>query len=707
MIAIYKKELKSYFYSFIGFLFVAVIICLLGFHTSVYNLYYASPYICDVLSGIVLLFFITIPILTMRVLAEEKKQKTDQLILTAPITVKDIVIGKFLALSTIFAIPTAIVCMFPVILSRFGEVPMGENYLSILGFFLYGEACIAIGVFISSLTESQVIAAVISFAVLFVGYLMPSICNLISTTGNWITRFLRCFDLFTPFYNLTQGTLNLESIAYFLSIIILMLFLTVQSIQKRRYTVSVKAFSIGAYSTGMVIVAVVLTVVFNLAIGLLPDSIKSVDITSNQIYSLTDQTKEFIKQLDEDIDLYVYVNENQQDYRFGLTISQYAELSDHIKVTYVDPALNPKFAEQYTSNNISVNSVIVVSDKRSKVVDASRVYTASFDKETGSSSVTGYDGEGQITSAIAYVTMEETNKLYFLQGHDEAGISDKFRNALTKQNISYSTIELMQEDAIPEDAACLYINAPMKDLSQKDVEKIIAYLQKGGNVVIVLALNTDETPNIDSLLDYMAVKVAPGIVVEGNKSNYVEYQTLLMPVIKMSNYTGNFTIGRDYIYAPWAKGLLVNKENAEVDQVMFTPILMTSDDAFSRVDSTDIKTTYEKGENDVAGPFAIALEATRMTDEADETMIVISSEFLFTDEADDVVSGSNIKLFSNLVSKFTEYKVNSSVPVKSYKVSTLVMTELNKNVIMVVVTVVVPVLLLAAGFAVWFVRRKR
>lgn len=706
MIAIYKKELKSYFYSFIGFLFIAVIICLLGLHTSVYNLYYASPYISDVLGGIVLLFFISIPILTMRILAEEKKQRTDQLILTAPITVKDIVIGKFFALSTIFAIPTAVVCMFPVILSRFGEVPFGENYLSILGFFLYGETCIAIGIFISSLTESQVIAAVISFAVLFVGYLMPSICNLISTTGNLVTRFLRCFDLYTPFYNLTQGTLNLESVAYFLSIILLMLFLTVQSIQKRRYTVSVKAFSIGAYSTGMIIVAVVLTVIFNLGIGLLPNSIKSVDITSDQIYSLTDETKEFVKQLNEDIDLYVFVNENQQDTRFGMTLSQYDELSDHINVTYVDPALNPKFAEQYTSNNISVNSVIVVSEKRSRVIDASRIYTSTYDKTTGSSSVTGYDGEGLITSALAYVTLEDTNRVYLLQGHDEAGLSDKYKNALFKQNISYKTLELMQEDEIPEDAACLYINAPTKDLSKNDVDKIIAYLQRGGNVVIVLALTSNEMPNLDSLLDYMAVKTVPGVVIETNNSNYSTLQTWLFPTIGMSNYTGNFT-SREYILSPLSKGLVVNKENEDAQKIMYTAFLKTSDDAFSRTDVTNMETTYSKGENDTAGPFAIGLETVRMTDEADETMIVISSEFLFTDEADDVVSGANQKLFTNIISKFTEYKVNSSVPVKSYQVSTLVMTQASKTAITVIVTVVVPIALLIAGFAIWFIRRKR
>lgn len=707
MIAIYKKELKSYFYSFIGFLFIAVIICLLGLHTSVYNLYYASPYISSVLAGIVLLFFISIPILTMRILAEEKKQKTDQLILTAPITVKDIVVGKFFALSTIFAIPTAVICLLPIILSRFGEVPMGENYLSILGFFLYGETCIAIGIFISSLTESQVIAAVLSFAILFVGYLMSSICNLISATGNWITRFLRCFDLYTPFFNLTQGTLNLESVAYYLSIILLMLFLTVQSIQKRRYTVSKKAFSIGAYSTGMIAVMVVLTVVFNMAIGLLPNSIRAVDITNNKIYSLTDQTKEFIKQLQEDVTIYVYVNENQKDYRFDLTLQQYEELSDYIHVEYVDPALNPKFTEQYTTNDLSVNSIIVVSDKRSKVVDASKFYVSSYDKETQTSSITGYDGEGLVTSAIAYVTLEETKRLYIMTGHDEVPLSDTFKNALGKQNIAYKSLELMQLEEIPEDASCVLINAPTKDLSQKDVEKLTAYLKKGGNVVIVLALTANDTPNIDVLLDYMALKTLPGVLIETKSTHYNTLQTWLLPNIQPSNYTGTFS-SKDYILAPLSRALAVNKENESAQGTLYTAFLKTSEEAFCKTDSVDMEETYEIGENDVAASYAIAVEAVKYNEDAkDETLVVISSQFLFTDETNDIVSGSNLQLFMNIVSRFTEYKVNFSIPSKSYQVSSLVMSQFSKNFIAVSVALVVPVVLLITGFVIWFIRRKR
>lgn len=167
MLAIYKRELKSYFRSFIGLLFIAVTLFFVSLYFTVNNLLYGYPYFSYAIGGVIFVFLITVPILSMRIMAEERRSKTDQLILTAPVSVGGIIFGKFLALMTIFAIPTAITCVYPLIMRCFGNVPMGEAYLSILGFFLYGMTAIAIGVLISSLTESQVIAAVISFIVLF------------------------------------------------------------------------------------------------------------------------------------------------------------------------------------------------------------------------------------------------------------------------------------------------------------------------------------------------------------------------------------------------------------------------------------------------------------------------------------------------------------------------------------------------------------
>lgn len=295
MLAIYKKELRSYFHTGIGWLFVAATLCLVGLYFTVYSLIYGYPYISYALSSVSFMYFITIPVLTMKILAEERKQKTDQLILTAPISIGKVVVGKYLALLTILTVAMLIISVYPLILSIFGTVPMLQSYVAILGYYLLGAVCIAIGMFISSLTESQVIAAVLSFGVLFVGYMMKNICSIISTNGNILTTILLVFDLETPLENLLNGIFDITSIIYYVTLSILFIFLTCQSIEKRRWSVSTKSIKMGAYSVGLIIVGIVSTVMVNLIIKEIPIEYTQYDVTSQKIYSLTSDTKNYVK----------------------------------------------------------------------------------------------------------------------------------------------------------------------------------------------------------------------------------------------------------------------------------------------------------------------------------------------------------------------------------------------------------------------------
>lgn len=163
MFAVFKREFKSYFQCVIGWLFVAALLALYGLYFYVYNLMQGYPYIYYTLSAITIIFLIAVPILTMRSFAEDRKNKTDQLMLTAPVSLGKLVFGKYLAMVAVFTIDIAIIAITPLILSIFGTVPMGESYISIFAFWLYGCASIAVGMFISALTESQVIAAIKHF----------------------------------------------------------------------------------------------------------------------------------------------------------------------------------------------------------------------------------------------------------------------------------------------------------------------------------------------------------------------------------------------------------------------------------------------------------------------------------------------------------------------------------------------------------------
>lgn len=708
MFAIYKRELKAYFRSFIGLLFIAVTLFFVSLYFTVNNLLYGYPYISYAIGSVLFVFLVSVPILSMRIMAEERRSRTDQLILTAPVTVGGIVLGKFLALLTIFAAPTAITCVYPVIMNHYGSVPMAESYLAILAFFLYGMAAIAIGVLISSLTESQVIAAVISFIVLFLCYMMSSICNVISAGGNWLTRLLGCLDMYTPFAELLNGTLNLRSVAYFLMLTGLALFLSVQAVQKRRYSVSVRSLSLGAYSTGMIALAIAIVTLISLVLRELPDSWTVVDVTSQKLYSLTEQSKEYAKSLQEDVTIYVLVAEGSADTTLAQTLQRFDDLSGHITVEYIDPNQNPRFHTQYTDSSISLNSLIVVSDKRSKVIDYDKIYETGYDYDayTGSysSSSSAYDGEGQIMSALDYVLTDDMPKLYLTEGHGEYTLSSSFTKLITKENVEYETISLLENEAVPEDAACLLINGAGTDFSQDDRDKVISYLERGGSVILVTGYLEEATPNLDALLEYMGLERAEGMIMEQDGDRYYGTPWLLLPEQTSCAYTSGL-YGKYYVFTPYAQGIRIVDEEAE--GYTYQTFLSTSEDAFSRTDLSSAS-DYEKGETDVDGPFGVGVSAEKaLEDGGTATLVVYSCEQIFTDNADSVVSGANRLLFSNTVSSFVNHDITVSIPAKSYDVTYLTIPRSQAVMIGTIITLVIPVGCLGAGFVIWFRRRKR
>lgn len=702
MKAIYKRELQSYFHSFLGAIFIGATLILIGIYFSVYDLFMGYPYIGYALSSVLFLFLISIPVLCMRILAQERYQKTDQLLFTAPVSVEGIVTGKFLALSTIFAIPVAIISIYPVIMSFFGTVDFGKSYLAILGFFLYGLACIAICIFISSLTESQVIAAVLSFGTLFLCYIMSSLCEMISSTGNLLTKILSAFDMVGRFEDLLNGSFHLTSVFYFLSVMILFLILTVQSIQKRRYQISKRTISLGAYSTLVVVVVTAAFVILNVFVSEIPAKYTVFDVTADKLYSLSDETKKVAENISEDIAIYVLADEKDADTTLQETLENYMGLNSHIQVSYVDPAVNPKFYQKYTDTDISQGSVIVESSKRSKVIDYNNIYEYQFDYTSYSSYATGYDGEGQITSALAYVTSDEMPKVYITEGHGERTFDSAFTAAVEKENIDYEVINLMDYEEIPRDAACVIVYAPTSDLSSDDTEKILSYMEDGGDVFLVSTYTGEEMENFARLLDFYGVSVTKGLIIEADKANYYSDPFYLLPTIGYDDVTEAIYSSGSYVFAPYAQGITVS-ENEDVE---VTTLLSSSEKSYVR-ENMESSNSYEKQEGDADGPFDIGLKCVKTTGESESCAFIYSSENLFTQSADEIVSGTNMRLFTASLGTFASHESSVSIPVKSLEIAYLTIPQSTILLLALVVTVIIPFTFIILGFIVWFRRRKR
>ena len=288
MLAIYKRELKSYFHSMTGCVFIAFLVMFTGIYFMVYNLNAGYPYFSYTLSGSLIVFLVGIPLLTMRSFSEERKTKTDQLLLTAPVSLTKVVLGKYFAMVTVLAVPNVIFCLFPLLIKLQGTAYLLVDYSSIAVFFLLGCVYLAIGMFMSSLTESQIIAFISTFGILLLLYLWDGILSflpgsalsgmigilLILTlivvyiyhmTKNWmlaagieavgiaaalivyfvksslyenlLTKLLGRLALADVFMNISSSNIvDVSGLLLYVSILIIFVFLTIQTIQKRRWS---------------------------------------------------------------------------------------------------------------------------------------------------------------------------------------------------------------------------------------------------------------------------------------------------------------------------------------------------------------------------------------------------------------------------------------------------------------------------------------
>ena len=183
MTAVFKHELRMYFRSLTAYVFGAFLLAFTGIGAMLYNIQAAVSNFEFVLNFCSLVFVVIVPILTMRVIAEERKQRTDQLLYSLPVTTTQVIIGKYLALLVIYAIPLAIISIYPMIFAQFGDVYLLTSYGSILAFFVMGAALIAVGVFISSLTDNQGLAAGIGIAAILLNYYSVSLSEYVSATA--------------------------------------------------------------------------------------------------------------------------------------------------------------------------------------------------------------------------------------------------------------------------------------------------------------------------------------------------------------------------------------------------------------------------------------------------------------------------------------------------------------------------------------------
>lgn len=234
MSAVFKREFKSYFTSPLGYFVLAVIFVFSGLFFYTYNMYGGSPSLSGVYGGLFTVTLLILPILTMRLLSDDKRQRTDQALLTAPVSLTGIALGKFFAALLVFTLAISVTLIYAVVMA-FQIVPdwlvIFGNYLGLL---LLGGLIISIGLLISSFTESQLISAVLTFAVSF-GLLMVDGLTSVFSSNTVVTAIISFLSVYQRYTNFTMGTINYADIIFFISMQALFIFLTVRSLDRKRW----------------------------------------------------------------------------------------------------------------------------------------------------------------------------------------------------------------------------------------------------------------------------------------------------------------------------------------------------------------------------------------------------------------------------------------------------------------------------------------
>lgn len=473
--------------------------------------------------------------------------------------------------------------------------------------------------------------------------------------------------------------------------------------QKLKYT-NKKMLYKGLISVAASVIFVAVIVIVNLAVNSLPSTYTKFDVSNTELFTLSDQTISLVKGLNEDVTLYLIAQDKNEDITITELLGRYEALSSHIKVEYKDPVLYPNFVSSYTNEGLNENSIIVESKKRSRVIDYSDIYQTTTDYSTYTQS-TEFDGEEQLTSAIDFTTTDELPVMYVLEGHDEAEIPATLKQQIEKNNITMQGLNLLTTESVPEDCESLLIYAPLKDISEEEVEKISDYLNNGGNAFIISGLTEEELVNFNGLLNEFGAELSKELVFEGNSNYYaVPYNHYLLPDLISHDITSPLIDHKMRVLLPYSLNI---KQTDNADETLsIQPLLSSSDKAYGKIIDKNTEST-EKSDGDTDGPFNMAVAITKSLDDNTESkLILVGTEYIFDEGANQTVSGGNYDFAINAVSWLCDHVSTISVHSKSLSEQYLVLTAADINIYSAIAIIFIPLAIIAIGGVIVFKRSR-
>ena len=463
-----------------------------------------------------------------------------------------------------------------------------------------------------------------------------------------------------------------------------------------------RSFRNGSYSAGIIAIVIAIVVVFNMIIGQLPTNLLNIDLSENNLYEISDVSMEMLEKLEKDVIVTVLAEQDSVDDRIKTFVKKYVGLSDHMEAEWIDTVQHPSALQEYDSDG---NEIIVSCEETGKSTHISFYDIITYDYSsyytTGSVSESEFDAEGQLTSAVNYVTSEESATIYRTSGHGESTFSTTATDLFTKNNIETTEINLSMKPEIPDDCDLLFLYAPTSDLNDDEKTIIMDYLNDGGKVYVILGETTKDTPNLDALLEAYNLKQVDGYIADTQRYYQGNYYAIF-PVLSLASAGFSSGVENEMVLLYNALGLEEVETND--DGVTMIPFLKTSAAGYAITE-----------ENQTQGEYILGAVSTKPVDQAEEEddeaetkearLTVLSSASMIDSQIVDSFSNlDNMTIFMNSVTANFDGIENLAIEAKSLAVE--YNTPLHAGVTSMILIIGIPFVIVIIGFVVWMRRRK-
>lgn len=455
----------------------------------------------------------------------------------------------------------------------------------------------------------------------------------------------------------------------------------------------------GSYTLAMTSIVIAIVIVFNMIVNLIPENKRQFDISSTNIYEISSKSKKIINNVDHDVTFYVLAEKSNTDKRIKTFINKYASLSDKIHIKWIDPVLHPSALTKYGTEE---NNIVISCKKtnRTTTVSFDDILVSSTSYYSTSSSASSFDGDGQLTSALNYVTSNKEYKAYYTSGHGESSLSSEVTSLLTKSRISTSDLLLMTATSIPDDCDLLIIDGATSDFTKDEVKLLSSYLKKGGKVVTLLAQTNKSMKNLYGLLKDYGLTVENGYIADTERSYQGNYYYLI-PNLSVSGDMAS-GISSSSVMMINSKGM--TQSTPVRDSISTDAFMTTSSNGYAVTEKKQSQGTYVLGATSTESVKVKNSKGKKVTKES--RLTVYGSNMLIDEQITSSFSSlENLTLFTNSVTASLDNADNVSISPKSLEVS--YNTIAHPGPFSILVVFVIPVGLIVGVFIVWFRRRRR